>query len=190
MFLFKSSEKTNDLRKKSLLMCLIVGPMIINLGWLFLGVFTPPVHTEYGIIGGINGMITNPISGLGVGPNVVLFNSAFILSGVFMIIGLFGLFYIHSNKNQPIFHWIAFLLLSVPPIGLVGCSIFTLKVSVALHMIALGLGGGTSIISFIIAGIYFGRVYGWKIFGKILIAGGPLILILTTFIMFRTYIVN
>jgi hypothetical protein len=168
-------------------MCSIIGPIILNLGWLILGVFMPPIHTDFGIIGGISGMITNPISGLGVGPNAILFNLSFILSGVLIIIGLFGLFYTLPNKDQSVKHWIVAFLLSLCPIGLIFCGIFTLEFSVPLHMLAFYLGGGTPVISFIIAGIYFGHMYNWKIFGKVLIIGGPLTLILTTIFMFITY---
>jgi hypothetical protein len=181
------SEKTDDLAKKYLLLCGMVGPMVLNLGWLVLGVFMPPVHTDFGILGGISGMITNPISGLGVGPNAILFNLAFILSGILIIIGIFGLFYLCPNKNRPIMHWIIAFLLILSPIGIIGAGIFTLRISVPLHMIAFTLAGGTPVISFIVAGMYFGRIYGWKKFGKILIIGGPLTLLLTTVFMFITY---
>jgi hypothetical protein len=181
------SEKTNFLWKKCLLVCAVVGPIILNLGWLVLGLFAHPVHTEFGILGGIAGMVTNPISGLGVGPNALLFNSAFMLSGILIIIGIFGLFYIFPNRIHPVIHWIVAALLSLSPAGLICVGFFTLKISVPLHMLGFTLGGGTPVISYIVAGIYFWRIYGWKKFGMLLIIGGPLTLLLTSVFMFITY---
>jgi hypothetical protein len=176
-----------NLIKKSLLSCSIIGAILLNLGWLVFGVFMHPVYTDFGIIGGISGMITNPISGLGVGPNDILFNLVFILSGVLIIIGIFGLFHTFPNKNNSVMHWIVSFLLALSPVGLICAGFFTLKYSVPLHMFAFILAGGSPVISFIIAGIYFRRIYGWKKYGMILIIGGPLTLLLTTIFMFLTY---
>jgi hypothetical protein len=165
----------------------MIGPIVLTLAWLILGLFVPPVHTEFGIEGGIAGTITSPISGLGVGPNALLFNSAFMLSGVLTIIGVLGLFYVFPNKNNPAKHWIIALLLSLSPLGCICAGIFTLKVSVPLHMFAFILVAGAPVASFIIAGIYFRHVYDWKKLGTVLIICGPLTLLLTSIFMFVTY---
>jgi hypothetical membrane protein len=187
MALTRGSEKTKVSLKKYLLSCAIIGPIVLSLGWLSPELFMSSVHTDFGIIGGIPGMVTNPISGLGVGPYALPFNMAFMLSGILIIIGILGLFYTFPNKNRPVIHWIVALLLMLSPVGLICAGIFTLKVSVPLHMMAFTLAGGTPVISFIITGIYFWRVYDWKKIGMVLIIGGPLTLLLTSIFMFITY---
>ena len=47
-----------------------VGPALFALAWIVLGVMQPAVRTPYGVLGGISGAISNPISGLGVGTHV------------------------------------------------------------------------------------------------------------------------
>jgi hypothetical protein len=47
----------------------VAGPVLFELAWIVLGVLQPATMTPYGVLGGLSGAISNPISGLGVGPN-------------------------------------------------------------------------------------------------------------------------
>jgi hypothetical protein len=174
---FAKSEKTKFLFKW-LSFCAVAGPMLLTLAWIVLGLLVPPFRNEYGINGGISGTITSPISGIGVGPNAFLFNSAFILTGVLIITGIFGVFLV-INKTNKIIHWIIALLLMLSPIGWIFAGVFTLSVSVPLHMAGFLLAAGTPVISFITTGLYLRKFENYKKFSNILIIGSPITLILT-----------
>src|SRR5215831_5433416 len=78
----------------------IIGPLVLIVAWLVLGLIAPAVHTEFGVEGGVVGTITSPISGIGVGPYATLFNAAFIVSGLLMSIGVLGAFQLLDCEHQ------------------------------------------------------------------------------------------
>ena len=170
-------QETAKNRLKWLAFCAIIGPIILTLAWIILGLIVPPFQNEYGINGGIIGTITSPISGIGVGPYGFLFNLSFILCGLFTIIGFLGVFLILDNKYLKN-HWITFSLLILSPIGLIFAGVFNLAISVPLHMVGFLLAGGTPVISFIVAGFYFRKYTILKYFGNSLFIGSILTLIL------------
>src|SRR5262245_58418672 len=65
----------------------VAGPLLFTLAWIDLGVLQPPTLTAFGVMGGIAGAISNPISGLGVGPVAAQFNVAFVVCGLLQAIG-------------------------------------------------------------------------------------------------------
>jgi hypothetical protein len=162
---------------KWLSFCAIIGPIILTLGWIILGLIVPPFQNEYGINGGIIGTITSPISGIGVGLYGFLFNLCFILCGLFTIIGFLGVFLILDNKYSRN-HWITFSLLILSPIGFIFAGIFNLAVSVPLHMVGFLLACGTPVISFFAAGFYFRKYASLKYLGNSLFIGSIITLIL------------
>jgi hypothetical protein len=174
------TKKTNVLFKW-LSFCAIAGSILLTLAWIILGLFMPPVHNEYGIIGGIWGTISNPISGTGVGPYGVFFNLAFVLSGVLIFLGILGVFLSLNNKSKK--HWRTAVLLLLSPTGFIIAGAVNLSMSVPLHMIGFYLGGGSLIIGGIIAGLYFRNFENYKIYGNILIICSPVLLLLMIFSM-------
>src|SRR5262245_35673132 len=52
-----------------------VGPVLFTLAWIVLGLLQPTTVTPYGVAGGVSGAISQPISGLGVGPHAAPFNA-------------------------------------------------------------------------------------------------------------------
>jgi len=157
----------------------IIGPILLTVAWLVLGLIVPATRTEYGVEGGIIGTITSPISGIGVGPNDSLFNAAFIVSGLFTIIGVLGAFQILDGKSKRVARWINAALLALSPLGFIVAGIFTLAKSVPLHMIGFLLVTGTPVITFVTAGLFFRGIAGWHRFGNWLLIGSPLTLLLT-----------
>ncbi|GHU07238.1 hypothetical protein FACS1894151_01280 [Spirochaetia bacterium] len=172
------TEKVNVLFKW-LSFCSIAGSILLTLAWIVFGLFMPPVHNEYGIIGGILGTISNPISGIGVGPYGIFYNLAFILSGVLIFIGILGVFLFLDKKSKK--HWLMAALLLLSPIGFIIVGVVNLSVSVPLHMIGFFLGGGSLIVGGIIVGLYFRSFKNCKIYGNILIICAPVLLIFTIF---------
>ena len=70
------------------------------------------------------------------------------------------------------------VLLAMSPIGLVMAGIFTLD-SLVLHLTAALLLFVTPVVSFVVAGLYFRGVPGWRTFGSLLMfVGSPLTLLL------------
>jgi uncharacterized membrane protein (DUF485 family) len=170
-------ERKNVLYKW-LSFCGIAGSILLTLAWIILGLLVPPFHNEYGINGGIAGTITSPISGIGVGPYGFIFNSAFIMTGILIMIGIFGVFLV-LNKTNRIIHWIIAILLMLSPLGWIFAGIFNLSVSVPLHMAGFLLAAGTPVISFIMAGLYLRRNGNYKKTGNVLLIGSPVTLVIT-----------
>src|SRR5579862_8413845 len=85
MYMVTKTAMRNELFSRSGLMFsraaslgAIAGPALFLTAWIVLGVLQPVTRTDYGLMGGIAGAVTNPISALGVGPNAGLFNCAFV----------------------------------------------------------------------------------------------------------------
>ncbi len=156
----------------------IVGPILFTLAWIVLGVLQPSTSTEYGVMGGLSGAISNPVSGLGVGPNAVLFNAAFVLGGIMTLAGVVGIFQTVGAGGQVAARWTCAALLALSPIGLALAGIFTLASSIVFHNVAALLLFATPVVGFLAAGLYFRRIPGGRRFGNWLIAGSPLTLLL------------
>jgi hypothetical protein len=138
----------------------------------------PEVKTEWGISGGVTGMITQPFSGLGLGVNGYLFNAAFFVSGLLLLVGVYGAFRSIEDAGRPGWRKASFALLALPAVGLLVDGVFTLE-SFMLHMLGFLLGGGIPIVGFVVSGWFLRRIPRWHRFGTWLIAGGPLTLLLT-----------
>ena len=155
----------------------VAGPVLFMLAWIILGVLQPVTSNMYGIMGGISGAISNPISGLGVGPQAVLFNTAFVLCGFLTLVGVLGIFQ-STGAGRPAARWICTLLLALSPLGLGMAGIFTLSASILLHAVAAALLFFSPVVSFLAAGFYFRGIPQWRKFGARLLLGSPLTLFL------------
>src|ERR1700688_5290054 len=69
----------------------VAGPVLFTLGWFVLG-FVSPGYTMWGTRIAPYSAISQPLSGLGLGPTGPLMNSVFILSGLLMMPGAVGVF--------------------------------------------------------------------------------------------------
>lgn len=156
----------------------IVGPVLFALAWIVLGLLQPATRTEYGVMGGVSGAISNPISGLGVGPNAQLFNAAFVLSGLTLVVGVVGVFQTTRASGRAAARRACAVLLAISPLGLAMAGIFTLATSVVLHNVAALLLFATPVLGFLAAGLYFHHIPRWRRFGNWLLVGSPLTLVL------------
>src|SRR5258708_35517427 len=69
----------------------VAGPILFTLGWFALG-FISPGYTMWGIRIAPYSAISQPLSGLGLGPTGPFMNATFILSGLLMVCGAVGIF--------------------------------------------------------------------------------------------------
>lgn len=156
----------------------IAGPVLFAIAWIVLGVLQPATKTDYGVMGGISGAISNPISGLGVGPHAQLFNAAFVLCGMMLLAGVIGVFQIIMSSARPAVRRTSTALMAISPIGLAMAGIFTLQSSVALHTVAAGLLFYVPVVGFLVTGIFLRRIPRHQRLGALLLVASPLTLVL------------
>jgi Protein of unknown function (DUF998) len=154
----------------------VAGPALFTLAWLVLG-FLSPGYTLFGTLIAPYSPISQPISGLGLGPTGVYMNTAFVLSGLVLLAGVAGIFQtVRASGRRPAGRaWAALLALS--PLGLVVAGSFTLE-AVMPHLLGFLLATGTPVASFLITGLFLRDIPGWRRFGTWLLLGSPLTLVL------------
>lgn len=153
----------------------VAGPVLFTLAWLVLG-FLSPGYTAWGIRFAPYSPIVQPISGLGLGPTAPFMNTAFVLGGLSLLIGVVGI--LHSiTEIGAVARWSCTVLLALSPLGMMMDGIFTLQ-SFFLHFVGFGLGCGSPVLSFLVAGFVLRRVPHWRRFGNWLLLASPLTLAL------------
>lgn len=152
----------------------VAGPILFTFAWVVLGVFQPATRNMYGVMGGISGAISNPISGLGVGPNAAAFNLAFLICGLTTLAGVIGIFLSSDVKRQPVKCFLCAMLLGLSPLGLSMAGVYTLASSLSLHFVAAALLFLSPVVSFLIAGSYFRGMPEWRKFGTLLTIASPI----------------
>ena len=155
----------------------VISPILFTLAWIILGLMRPAIKNEWGVSGGVTGMITQPFSGLGLGINGSLFNAAFLLNGILIMAGVFGIFQIIEAGGRPAAHKTSAVLLALSGLGSVMCAVFTLE-SFFLHMIGFSLGTGVPVLGFLVTGFFLRGIPHWRKFGSWLLAASPLTLAL------------
>jgi len=160
----------------------VAGPVLFTLGWFVLG-FISPGYTMWGTHIAPYSAISQPLSGLGLGPTGPLMNTVFIASGLLIVIGAVGVFR-GIPELGPTALWIATVLFALPGLGAVMDGIFTLE-HFFLHFLGFGLAL-TTVVGFPIVGYLLRRVPGWRGLGSWLIVAGPLTLALTV-LYFATF---
>src|ERR1700681_4063256 len=93
----------------------VAGPVLFTLGWLVLG-FISPGYTMWGARVAPYSAISQPLSGLGLGPSGPIMNAVFILSGLLMMAGAVGVFRSISELS-PGARWMGAVLLALPGLG-------------------------------------------------------------------------
>src|ERR1700682_6145496 len=95
----------------------VAGPALFTLGWFVLG-FISPGYTMWGVHVAPYSAISQPLSGLGLGPTGPFMNAVFILSGLLMMAGAVGVFRAMPELS-PGARWTATVLLALPGLGAV-----------------------------------------------------------------------
>jgi len=144
----------------------VAGPLVLTLAWLVLGALRPGFSH-----------ISQPISGLGVGPNAPWMNLAFELSGLLTLAGLVGAFRTIQELGVGA-RCICIALLAPSPLGGAMDGVFTYQ-SFFLHFVGFLIAFGTAVPGFLVAGTLLRRIPSWRRFGGWLMLAGPLTLALT-----------
>jgi len=152
----------------------VAGPILFTLGWFVLG-FISPGYTMWGVHIAPYSAISQPLSGLGLGPTGPFMNAVFILSGLLMIAGAVGVFRSIQGLGR-VARWTGAVLLALPGLGAVIDGLFTLE-HFLLHFVGFGFAL-TAVVGFPVIGHLLRRLPTWRTFGSWLIAAGPVTLAL------------
>jgi hypothetical protein len=155
----------------------VIGPVLFSLAWLLLG-FLSPGYTLFGHAFTHYSPISQPISGLGMGSTAPYMNTAFVVSGLILILGVAGVFGTIATAGRPALRRAALALLAGTGVGQIICGVFDLEAMMP-HMLGFLLAMGLPVMGFLAAGRFFRGVPGWRRFGTWLMAvGSPLTLLL------------
>jgi hypothetical protein len=156
----------------------VAGPAMFTLAWFVLG-FLSPGFTIFGTEISPYSPISQPISGLGLGPTAPFMNAAFVLSGIVLMAGVIGVFQTPTIRasSRPAARWACVALLALSPLGLVVAGLFTLEDPLP-HLIGFLLTTGIPVLSFLAAGFFLRGIPRWRRFGTWLLLGSPLTLLL------------
>ena len=124
----------------------VAGPILFTLAWVILGTLSPG-YTAWGVRIAPYSPISQPISGLGLGPTAPFMNAAFVLSGLLMLVGVVGIFQGIREMGAPA-RWSCIVLLALSPLGMVVDGFFTLE-SFLPHTAGFLLGCATPVLSFV-----------------------------------------
>lgn len=149
------------------------GHILFTFSWLILG-FLSPGFTMFGIVIKPYSAIAMPLSGLGLGSTGPFMNAAFVLSGLFVLAGVVGIF--QSIKElRPVARGGLIALFALSPLGMVVDGFFTIE-SFMPHMTGFLLGTGTPVVSFLVLGLLLRRIPHWRQVSSWLILSSPLTL--------------
>jgi len=160
----------------------VAGPILFTLGWFVLG-FISPGYTMWGVHIAPYSAISQPLSGLGLGPTAPFMNAVFILSGLLMIAGAVGVFTSIQGLGRAA-RWTGAVLLALPGLGAVIDGVFTLE-HFLLHFVGFAFAL-TTVVGFPVIGHLLRRLPTWRTFGSWLIAAGPVTLALAV-LYFATF---
>ena len=108
----------------------VVGPVLFTLTWVVLG-FVSTGYELWDLTIETYSPISQPISGLGLGSTGPSMNSAFVLTGILMLVGAIGIFRAMPELGAKR-RWTLTALLALHGIGTAICGLFTLE-SIMLH---------------------------------------------------------
>jgi hypothetical protein len=152
----------------------VAGPVLLTLAWFALG-FVSPGYSLWGTRIAPYSAISQPLSGLGLGPTGPYMNAAFILSGLLIIAGVVGIFQAIPEIELR-WRWAIGALLVLPGVGSILDGIFTLE-SFFMHFVGFTLAL-SAIVGFPVSGFLLRRIPRWRAVGTWLIAAGPVTLAL------------
>ncbi|MGH3645781.1 MAG: DUF998 domain-containing protein [Micromonosporaceae bacterium] len=162
----------------------VIGPVGFALTWLVLG-FLSPGYTIWGTTIAPYSAVSQPISGLGMGVTAPYMNTAFVLGGLLLAIGLYAVFATLAADGRAVLRWSCAVLLSLSALGMVVTGLFNLEAMMP-HLTGFLLAVGTPVLSFLVTGLYLRGIPRWRRFGGWLLLGSPLTLVLLVafFMMF------
>jgi hypothetical protein len=163
-------------RARRLAVGAVLGPVLFTLTWLVLG-FVSTGYTLFDHRFTHYSPISQPISGLGIGGTAAYMNTAFVVTGLILVVGVVGVFRTVRIAARPAMRRWSLVLLACTGVGQVICGIFTLATFLP-HTLGFVLALGTPVGGFLVAGVYFRADPAWRGFGTWLLLGSPLTLAL------------
>lgn len=162
----------------------VAGAVLFTLAWAVLGVLSPG-YTLFDHRFEHYSPISQPISGLGIGATAAYMNSAFVISGLLLIIGVVSTVRAVDPATPRLRRWTA-TLLALTGAGMVVDGLFTLAHPVP-HMLGFLAALGTPVISFPVAAAYFRHHPAFRSLGRWLRFGSPvtLLLLVSFFLAFQ-----
>jgi hypothetical membrane protein len=154
----------------------VAGPVLFTFAWLVLG-FLSPGYTIWDTRIAPYSPVSQPISGLGLGPTAPFMNAAFILGGLVLVAGVIGVFQSTKASGRPTARRACAALLTLAGFGLVVDGIFDLE-AILPHLLGFLLATSTPVLGFLAAGFYFRGIPRWRRFGNWLLLGSPVTLLL------------
>jgi hypothetical membrane protein len=154
----------------------IAGALLFAATWAILGFLRPGYS-----------FVSQPISGLGVGPGAAVMNGAFVLTGALFVVGPIGAFMLMSELSA-VARWSSAALLALTGVGAVLCGLFTWE-SFAPHMLGVALGLVGPVFGFFVAGLVLRRSAARRRLGNGLLIGAALTLVLVA-VFFATFSVD
>jgi len=161
-----------------------LGLILFTLAWFILG-FVSPGFTIYGVTISPYSPISAQISALGLGLTAFYMNTAFVLTGLLLLIGLIGIFWKIKGPNDET-PWASVILLAITPLGAIMDGFYTIN-SGFIHYIISIVAFVAPVVSFAVTGFQLRKIPSWRNFGKWLILGSPLTLILLI-LFFMTFV--
>ena len=158
----------------------VAGPVVLTVAWLALG-FVSPGYYLWGTHVAPYSAVSQPISGLGLGPTAPYMNSAFVVSGLLIVAGVYGIFELLPAMRA---RYVVAPLLVLPGLGSVLDGLFTFQ-TFFLHFLGFGLAL-TTVVTFPLAGIFLRRIPAWRSLGTGLLVAGPLTALLAV-LYFATF---
>jgi ubiquinone/menaquinone biosynthesis C-methylase UbiE/hypothetical membrane protein len=152
----------------------IVGAVLFAVVWAVLGLIRPGYS-----------FVSQPISGLGVGPGAALMNGAFVVTGALFVASPIGNVMLLTRELEGIARWSSALTLALSGVGAIVCGLFTWE-SFAPHMIGSALGLAGPILGFFVAGLALLRCPRWRRLGNRLLIGAAVTLVLVV-VFFATF---
>ena len=154
----------------------VLGPLLFTLAWLVLG-FVSPGYTIWDTRIEPYSPVSQPISGLGMGVTGPFMNTAFVLGGLMIAIGVIGTFATITTNGRPMARRLSAALLALSGLGMVIVGIFNLE-AIMPHLVGVLLALGTPVLGFLVAGLFLRGLSRWRRFGNWLLLGSPLTLLL------------
>jgi hypothetical protein len=158
----------------------VAGPALITVAWFVLGQVSPG-YTLWGVHIAPYSPVSQPISGLGLGPTGPYMNAAFVISGLLIVAGVYGAF---ERIPELRLRYVCAPLLALAGLGSVIDGLFTFQ-SFFVHFAGFALAL-TTVATFPICGLLLRQAPDWRRFGTALVFAGPITLALTV-LYFATF---
>jgi hypothetical protein len=178
----RSGTRVSRWQNQRLALAAVAGPVLFTVAWAVLGLISDG-YTLFGTRIAPYSSVHQPISGLGLGGTAVFMNTAFVLTGALLVIGVFGAL---GTTSVPVrARRSCAALLSLTGVGVATDGAFTLEAMLP-HSIGFLLAVAAPAVSFPVAGRYLRRLPGWRGFGTWLMIAAPITLLLVV-LFFATF---